>query len=666
VLITGCMLESRYLITKVLTVENGYNLYLAEDIRLENTEVLIRETNIKDTSQGIENTLGEFKKKAAILVNQSNPGLPRFTDFFVFNSNFYLVMDYIEGNNLDRIIFNKEKVEEELIASWFLQLAGIFQHFHSQGLTITGDNLLKKLKVTSANELKLASLGVEDLIYVSNEAISADIYHIGLILYFLLTGESSNNSSIGKEKLEAVPDGLRIVLKKTLQSDPGERPKNVEELVAVYLKNNNKDHENAVNLRGPITRTERSQKSILKKITPVLISICILFLIVLFAGKGKVFTDQSLVFTDENLATEIKRSLGKTQAKTLTRKDVLEITELSLKEKGIESLEGIEYLENLKSLNLSNNNISDIAAIGELSKLEYLNLDFNKVNDISILANNTNVKELYISGNQISNIQSLKYLKKLITLGISINKISDITPLADLPAIRTLALSDNQIEDLKPLGNLTGLEKLYLRHNMIKEIDALSSLQGLQTLAVLGNPIKDISPLKSLTNLRFLELRDTKVENIDVLDRLENLRQLDLSFCAINDWQPIQRQIHLKELIISGYTFEDIEVVKNLTGLEVLNLSYNNLIDLTGIENLTKLVKLDLSNNNLQDISAINSLTNLEHLNLSNNKIIHIDTLDQLANLKYIDFRQNQIEDFSVISKYPLLSTWLLSDNPGF
>lgn len=362
---TGWILESRYLITELLTKEKEYNLYLAEDMRLENTQVLIREsTNFKDTRNSIVKGLGEFKEKAVILVNQTNPGLPRFTDFFVLNSNFYLVMDYIEGNELENIISQKEEIEEELIASWFLELAQIFQHFHSQGLTITSDVLLKKLRITSDNKLKLASLGVEDLLFIpNNEVIREDIYQIGLILYFLLTGERFDNSLITKKKLEAFPYGLRTVLELTLQSDPLERPQNIEELVSIY--------EETVNVRGQTTRADREHKGIFKKIiAATLISISIFSLIVLFTATKEEFTTKFLVFTDENLVLEIRHSLGKAQSEPLVQKDVLEITELSLKEKGIESLEGIEYLKNLKSLNLSNNNISDIKAIGELPNLE--------------------------------------------------------------------------------------------------------------------------------------------------------------------------------------------------------------------------------------------------------------------------------------------------------
>jgi len=106
------------------------------------------------------------------------------------------------------------------------------------------------------------------------------------------------------------------------------------------------------------------------------------------------------------------------------------VTELTVRDAGIVSLEGIEKLTNLRRLDLRGNRISDIRPLAALTRLEKLNLRDNEITDISPLAN----------------------LKLLRDLNLRNNRVRDIRPLADLPLLRDrLYLAGNPIADYSPI-----------------------------------------------------------------------------------------------------------------------------------------------------------------------------------------------------------------------
>lgn len=106
------------------------------------------------------------------------------------------------------------------------------------------------------------------------------------------------------------------------------------------------------------------------------------------------------------------------------------VTELTVRDAGIVSLEGIEKLTNLRSLDLRGNQITDIRPLAALTRLEKLNLRDNQIADISPLAE----------------------LKLLRNLNLRENRVRDISALADLPLLRDrLYLRGNPIADYTPI-----------------------------------------------------------------------------------------------------------------------------------------------------------------------------------------------------------------------
>jgi len=214
----------------------------------------------------------------------------------------------------------------------------------------------------------------------------------------------------------------------------------------------------------------------------ILMNLIVIGTVVTFLTMGflsEVKTDQEVTFPDKNLENVIREKIGKSSG-PIYESDLLEITELMTNNKGIESIEGLEYCKNLDRLDLSENIISDISPVSKLKNLTELKLDINIISDISPVSNLTNLVFLYLYQ----------------------NNISDISPLSDLTNLNRLNLGDNgNIPDISPLTNLTNLEWLDIGSNDISDIAPLSNLVNLTELRLYSNNIFDISPLVRNTGI---------------------------------------------------------------------------------------------------------------------------------------------------------------------
>lgn len=118
-------------------------------------------------------------------------------------------------------------------------------------------------------------------------------------------------------------------------------------------------------------------------------------------GSGDV-----VVFDDRNLDFAVRDELGRPFG-YLTRANLLDLTTLDAKGRGIRDLSGIEYCENLAWLDLDTNEVSDITPLANLTNLMVLNLDSNQIFDISPLAGLLNLDSLSLFNNQVGDIQAL-------------------------------------------------------------------------------------------------------------------------------------------------------------------------------------------------------------------------------------------------------------------
>ena len=171
--------------------------------------------------------------------------------------------------------------------------------------------------------------------------------------------------------------------------------------------------------------------------------------------------DPPVHFPDSNLEAAVRDALNQPEG-TIRQHKLLTIAKLDAFSYEIASLDGIQYLRNLASLNLRDNHITEITQISQLMRLHDLNLRGNA--------------------------------------------ISDITPLATLTKLESLNLWDNPITDLSPLGKLTRLRELNLHGIPLGDkLALLHSFPNLSRLNIRDCAVTDISLLAKLMTQGILQ-----------------------------------------------------------------------------------------------------------------------------------------------------------------
>lgn len=368
-------------------------------------------------------------------------------------------------------------------------------------------------------------------------------------------------------------------------------------------------------------------------------------------------TNIKINIPDRYLKSAIMNELGKSSGDIYLH-EVETITELNAgRDKdaspgGITNIEGIQYLKNLKFLDLSYNRITNISCLSSLENLNQLILDGNLIGDISPLAGLVKLRGLFLSQNQIYSIGTLAYLKNLINLDLSNNYIADISPLSGLTKMEQLLLSNNRISNVNALSNLKLLCTLNLRANKITDINPLSGLTDLYNLNLSENELYSINALYNMVRLTELELSDTKLSNISILSRFTNLSILSLSKNNISSIEALRGLGKLTYLELFSNRIQDINPLSGLTKIIYLDLGGNNISNISGLYYMSNLTFLGLDLNYITNIDILSRLNKLAVLSLTFNRISNIEPLRNLTNLKVLYLKGNPITDFSPVAGY--------------
>lgn len=220
------------------------------------------------------------------------------------------------------------------------------------------------------------------------------------------------------------------------------------------------------------------------------------FLMIVSSGFAQV-----VHIPDTNLQRAIQEELG--VVPPFTPEDMTHLTKLHAIEKGIVSIQGLEFAVRLTELDFADNPIKDISPLVGLMQLTHLGLGTTNLSDsdLSPLASLTSLVDLDLGSNYISDLSPLSALTFLRKLDLQHNQISDISPLAVLSDLRDINLRDNPLSDLRPLSNLTNLESLELARCEVTDVSPLANLANLRVLDLRRNQIRDFTPLSGLKNL---------------------------------------------------------------------------------------------------------------------------------------------------------------------
>ena len=203
----GTVLAGRYRIIRLLGQGGMSRVYLAEDTRLR-----VR-VAVKENLQTNPEARRQFEREARILARLSHPNLPRVTDHFTDpqTGRQYLVMDYVEGEDLETMVKRRGPLPEQTALAWVGQVLDALEYLHAQQPPIIHRDVKPgNIKITPEGKAVLVDFGIAK---VGGPALStltgaravtpgyappeqygmrtterSDIYSVGATLYTLLTG----------------------------------------------------------------------------------------------------------------------------------------------------------------------------------------------------------------------------------------------------------------------------------------------------------------------------------------------------------------------------------------------------------------------------------------------------------------------------------------------
>lgn len=119
------IIASTYRIIKKLGSGGGGNVYLADHLRLNKKVVL------KADKRRVTTKTALLRREADVLKNLNHPNIPKVYDFFVEDDTVYTVMDYIEGESLDRPLKRGEHFSQPQVIQWAKELLDALEYLHS-------------------------------------------------------------------------------------------------------------------------------------------------------------------------------------------------------------------------------------------------------------------------------------------------------------------------------------------------------------------------------------------------------------------------------------------------------------------------------------------------------------------------------------------------------
>ena len=206
----GTILQRRYQIERLLGGGGMGMVYLARDQRLSNRACAIKEMvdHFIDPQQRIEAN-EYFAREADTLAQLKHPAIPAISDRFDDQNRHYLVMEYVEGRNLEEELATRGgPLPEGLVIDIARQLCDVLAYLH--GLTpalVYRDMKPSNVMLTANGRAVLVDFGIARLFKAQRKGTMigtlgfappeqyqgvadprSDIYSLGATLHYVITG----------------------------------------------------------------------------------------------------------------------------------------------------------------------------------------------------------------------------------------------------------------------------------------------------------------------------------------------------------------------------------------------------------------------------------------------------------------------------------------------
>jgi len=156
------LLHDRYRIEQLLAQGGMGAVYRSMDLHLQVQCAIKENLASQQHTEMAEQFARQFEIEASILAQLRHPNLPRVTDHFILNGNQYLVMDYIEGEDLAHLIEHQGAFSEQEALGYVKQVcdALTFLHTRPKIRIIHRDIKPHNIKITPEGQVMVVDFGL--------------------------------------------------------------------------------------------------------------------------------------------------------------------------------------------------------------------------------------------------------------------------------------------------------------------------------------------------------------------------------------------------------------------------------------------------------------------------------------------------------------------------
>lgn len=258
----GATLSNRYLIQGVIGVGGMGSVYRARDLHFPNVVKLVAVKEMINQARDpmVRQTIvRNFEREANLLATLSHPAIPRIYDYFTHNDRSYLILEFINGKDLEAILNDTQGFfQEEKVIGWAIELCDVLHHLHTHQPEpiIFRDMKPSNVMLNQHNHIVLVDFGIAKPFqsgekgtmigtegysppeqYRGEASVLADIYALGATLHHLLTRTDprleapfSFKERPAREINPMISAELDAVLDKSLQYEPRDRFESAEDM----------------------------------------------------------------------------------------------------------------------------------------------------------------------------------------------------------------------------------------------------------------------------------------------------------------------------------------------------------------------------------------------------------------------------------------------------
>ncbi len=263
----GVLLQHRYKVLGVIGVGGMGAVYKAQDMRFPNVQRLCAVKEMINTAtdpQVRQMIVRNFEREASILATLNHPAIPQVYDYFTEGDRSYLVLEYIEGKDLEALLSETEGFFPEVqVIEWAVQICDVlsYLHNHKPRPIIFRDLKPSNIMLDIHDRIRLVDFGIAKLFQsgekgtmIGTEGYSppeqyrgiaeprGDIYALGATLHHLLSKQdprleppfSFHERPIYKSN-PTVSRELQEVIAKALEYDINKRWGSAEEFKRALL-----------------------------------------------------------------------------------------------------------------------------------------------------------------------------------------------------------------------------------------------------------------------------------------------------------------------------------------------------------------------------------------------------------------------------------------------